>query len=192
MKKYKCMFPGCSHETDNKSFIEFHHIFPRELRVKLNSYITVSLCPLHHKYIYHPQSQSGQHSIKHKESLEILGIFNSSNGEYIRYMDNNEKTIDVFFRKDKKDSVEQTYMLKWDMLKGLRKEPYDGDLVDDVLLKKMIELGSEVYYIESKEQDAYLYLKKYLENYTRNLEKENENTILKCVNDWKEIKKHIG
>lgn len=85
MPQYQCWFPNCEYETDDRSKIDFHHVTPRE--VDKRSKITVPLCKTCHALVFHPKSKSGQHSINTKKSMQILGIFESTSGKAIHYMD---------------------------------------------------------------------------------------------------------
>jgi hypothetical protein len=81
--KYKCNFPYCGYETNNKSKIDFHHIVPKEIGGHNGP--TISLCKNHHAMIYHPLVKFGQHSIKCDESLIIHQTYKSSEGIAIHY-----------------------------------------------------------------------------------------------------------
>ena len=74
-KEYKCHWPGCNFKTTNRSEIELHHISPRELGTRLNSHVTLSFCPTHHRMIYHPECKYGHHSIKAENKLIIHHIY---------------------------------------------------------------------------------------------------------------------
>lgn len=95
---YKCHFPNCDYQTELKSKIDLHHVVPKELNPK--SRITIELCKTHHSYIYVPNSKYGQHSIKTDLSLEILGIYNSTDGKGIHYKDAKGKQF-YYFPNDK-------------------------------------------------------------------------------------------
>lgn len=99
MLKYKCHFPNCSYSTDDRNKIEFHHIVPRELWPRLNQNVTLCLCPTHHRLIWHPECKYGPHSIKGKESLEVVGIFRSTKGYSVIYKDIYGHEISVDFDK---------------------------------------------------------------------------------------------
>lgn len=83
MLKYKCWFPGCQYETNERSKIDFHHIVPRELNPL--SKVTIPLCKTCHALIYVPDSKSGQHSINTERSLKVLSIYNSTCGKSVHY-----------------------------------------------------------------------------------------------------------
>ena len=84
-KTYHCFFPGCDYSTAHRSKIDFHHVTPRELDSSRRNKKTVSLCKNHHAMIYHPLAKNGQHSIQVEDSLQIIGIFDSTIGETIQY-----------------------------------------------------------------------------------------------------------
>lgn len=73
--KYKCHWPGCDFETEERSEIELHHIVPRELGPRLNCHVKLSFCPTHHRMIFHPLSKHGHHSIKTDNKLIIHHIY---------------------------------------------------------------------------------------------------------------------
>ena len=86
--KYKCSFPNCGYVTEKRSKIEFHHITPQEV---IRSSVTLPFCPTHHRLIYHPLASSGCHSSQTNDSLEIVGLFESTHGKAIHYKDLNGK-----------------------------------------------------------------------------------------------------
>lgn len=73
--EYKCHWPNCEYETTDRCNIELHHIVPRELRPRLNQFVTLSYCPTHHRMIFHPESRHGHHSLKTDNKLKILNIY---------------------------------------------------------------------------------------------------------------------
>ena len=75
IKEYKCHWPGCTMKTTDRSQIELHHISPKELGNRLNSGVTLSFCPTHHRLIYHPECKHGHHSIPAANKLQILHIY---------------------------------------------------------------------------------------------------------------------
>ena len=93
--KYICHFPNCSYSSDHKSKIDFHHLTPREVK---KSKLTLSFCKNHHNLIFHPESTSGQHAINTKESIQILNIFESTDGKVLHYQDFNNKMFYYFFK----------------------------------------------------------------------------------------------
>lgn len=83
---YKCWFPNCPYTTDSRSKIDFHHVEPKELNP--NSKRTIPLCKTHHALIFVENAKSGQHSIKTDDSLEIMGLFESTMGKSVQYKNN--------------------------------------------------------------------------------------------------------
>lgn len=87
---YKCWFPECKYETNNKSLIEFHHITPKEINPSPLNKVTVPLCPSCHKLIYHPLVKAGQHKLNTEKSIQILNKYKTNTnpiGFSIYYMD---------------------------------------------------------------------------------------------------------
>lgn len=82
---HHCSFPGCDFQTDNKRYIDSHHICPKEVNPSRSNKVTIPLCPSCHRKIFHPKSRYGHHSIISEESLEVLGVFKSSDGQAIHY-----------------------------------------------------------------------------------------------------------
>lgn len=89
---FKCQFPGCNYETDNKSQIHFHHIIPRENNGSNKSFNIIQLCPNCHTKIYSPDSTKGIHSIKNSNSIVLLGWRLSSAGKILEYIDTEGNT----------------------------------------------------------------------------------------------------
>ena len=84
--KYICHWPGCTYCTENRNEIELHHIIPQELGNRLNSNVTLSFCPTHHRLIYHPECKHGHHSINGLNKLQLLHIYpTSDNGHAIEF-----------------------------------------------------------------------------------------------------------
>lgn len=88
---YKCWFPGCKYETTVKSLIENHHITPREINSSPMNKVTIPLCPVCHKLIYHPGVKSGQHTVNTEKSIKIISINASTHGKAVVYEDYNGK-----------------------------------------------------------------------------------------------------
>lgn len=83
--KYNCSFPDCGFETNSRKLIELHHVTPKEIDPRSSNKVTIPLCPTCHRKIWHPKSKNGHHSILTEESLEIKGIFKSTDGDMILY-----------------------------------------------------------------------------------------------------------
>ena len=82
---FKCNFPGCKYETNHRSKIDYHHINPKEIDSSPSNKITIPLCKTHHSLIFHPGVKYGMHSINTENSLKILGLFKSTDGNAILY-----------------------------------------------------------------------------------------------------------
>ena len=103
MAKFRCQFPGCKYETDERNLIEYHHIIPIELNGINKDYNRLWLCPNHHKRIYIERAKSGVHSIKNKDSIIIKGKFLSTKGivlQYINCIDNKENFYKIGKKND--------------------------------------------------------------------------------------------
>lgn len=59
--------------------------------------VTLTLCPTHHRLIYHPESTSGPHSIQSKDSLLIDDIYKTNKGYAVIYKDINDQEITEWF-----------------------------------------------------------------------------------------------
>jgi len=92
---YECNFPGCLFTTEHRSTLDYHHIIPREI---LRTKATISLCKNHHALIYVPESNAGQHSINTPESIQIIKIYKSTDGNVLHYKDYNGKEFYYFLR----------------------------------------------------------------------------------------------
>ena len=90
MKTYKCKFPGCDYETKEKSLIDIHHIVPRELGGSNKEFNLIEMCPCHHRKIYIEESSSGPHSKKHEDSIVILNVYKSTNGDVLHFKDSKD------------------------------------------------------------------------------------------------------
>lgn len=87
--RYKCQFPGCTYETNQKSQIHNHHIVPKENNGTNKKYNLINLCPNHHSKIYIENSKHGIHSIKGDDSIILLGWKYSTSGNLLEYKDLN-------------------------------------------------------------------------------------------------------
>lgn len=95
--KYNCVFPKCD-KILAKSLIEYHHVTPREIDNNSRNKNIIPLCPLHHKLIYVPESKAGQHSINMPESIQIIQMYKSTDGDVLHYKDYNGKCFYYFLR----------------------------------------------------------------------------------------------
>ena len=73
----------CDYSTENRNYIEYHHIVPKELKGSDKPYNRIWLCPNHHKMVYVDGSQSGIHSIKNDDSIIIKGKLDSTGGKIL-------------------------------------------------------------------------------------------------------------
>lgn len=88
--KYKCLFPNCNYETENRSQINYHHIVPKELGGKDGERNRIYLCPNCHSRIYVPNCTSGIHSINCDSSIIITNKLHSTSGVVLEYIENDE------------------------------------------------------------------------------------------------------
>lgn len=84
---YYCEYPNCEYKTESRNKINHHHIVPKELQGTDLLYNKVYLCPTHHSLVYIPESKSGNHSIRTKDSFQILGIVSSTAGFLLNIID---------------------------------------------------------------------------------------------------------
>lgn len=89
---YYCQMPGCDYSCEDKSQINFHHIVPRELGGDNKKSNLIELCPNCHAKVYIPEAKSGNHSIRHDNSIILLNKLLSTGGTVISYqeIDNDE------------------------------------------------------------------------------------------------------
>lgn len=96
----ECKFPGCSFKTTVRSLIDDHHIIPRSMPGSSNKKNNrIFLCPEHHRCIYVPGASSGQHSVKHKDSIIIVDRRKSTQGEVLLFQKvSDEQTYAYYYR----------------------------------------------------------------------------------------------
>lgn len=94
---YKCQFPNCSYECNERSYIHNHHIVPKELGGSDKSGNRIYLCPNCHCRVYIPESSSGIHSIKSNNSIIIIGWLMSTAGKVLEYINSNEELTYNFY-----------------------------------------------------------------------------------------------
>lgn len=89
---YYCQMPDCDYVCEDKSQIHFHHIIPKALGGKNNKGNLIEVCPNCHNRIYIEEAKNGIHSIKHSNSIILLGKLYSTDGYFIsyRYIDDDE------------------------------------------------------------------------------------------------------
>lgn len=92
---YECYFPNCVFTTEYKSKLDRHHIIPKEISYSKH---TIQLCKNHHALIYVPESKAGQHSINTPESIQIIKMYKSTDGDVLHYKDYNGKEFYYFLR----------------------------------------------------------------------------------------------
>lgn len=187
--KYRCVYPNCDYETNERSLIEFHHVYPRELNKKLNKDLEISLCPTHHKMIFHPESEAGQHSTKHPDSLMVAQVTNTTTGQAVIFKDmqGREITVCIDTRTPKADAI---YELKWDLLNGIREsepEEVDSYVESQVDAKGYCQVGSKIYFAPGSRHVARDLLKQYITQYMIRTKNEYENTLARARADWKSL-----
>ena len=82
---YYCQMPGCNYICEDKSQIHEHHIIPRELGGSNKLSNLIDLCPNCHMKVFIPEATSGNHSIKHNNSVVLLSKLLSTEGIVIAY-----------------------------------------------------------------------------------------------------------
>lgn len=187
--KYKCVFPNCPYETDNRALMEFHHVNPRELKVKLNKDIEIPLCPNHHKLIFHPETKAGQHSRQYENSLSVAQVTNTTTGQAVifRDIDGREITVFVDVRHPKADAI---YELKWTPLGGISEtepEEVDSYVETQVDARGYCQVGNRVYFSPDNRHFARELLKQYITQYMIRAKNEYEKFLERARNDWKSL-----
>lgn len=187
--KYKCVFPNCPYETDNRALMEFHHVNPRELKVKLNKDIEIPLCPNHHKLIFHPETKAGQHSRQYDNSLSVVQVTNTTTGQAVifRDIDGREITVYVDVRHPKSDAI---YELRWSPLSGIvetEPEEVDSYVETQVDSRGYFQAGNRVYFSPSNRHFARELLKQYITQYMIRAKNEYEKFLERARNDWKSL-----
>ena len=84
---YKCQMPGCDYICEDKSQINFHHIIPKELGGNNRVSNLIELCPNCHARVFVPDATSGNHSIRHSNSVILVSKLLSTSGMVISYID---------------------------------------------------------------------------------------------------------
>ncbi len=83
---YCCQMPFCDYVCEDKSQIHSHHIKPKALGGSNDRSNLINLCPnCHDGRIYIPEMSNGNHSIKHNNSVVLLGKLSSTGGPVISY-----------------------------------------------------------------------------------------------------------
>lgn len=187
--KYRCVFPNCQYETDDRSLIEFHHIHPKELGVTLNRDVTIPLCPTHHKMIYHPGATAGQHSEKRPDSLSVVQVATTTTGKAVIFKDmaGNDITVTIDVTRPKPDAI---YELKWDLVHGITEsevDECDSYAEAQVDAKGYCQAGNRVYFAGGYRQVAADLLKGYIAAYMVQAKSEYENALARARADWKSL-----
>ena len=187
--KYKCVFPDCTYETDNRSLMEFHHINPKELKAKLNKDIEIPFCPNHHKLIFHPDTKAGQHSRQYQNSLSVVQVTNTTTGQAVIFKDIEGREITVFVdvRYPKSDAI---YELKWSPIGGISEcepEEVDSYIEPQVDAKGYCQVGNKIYYSPGNRHFAQELLKQYITQYMIRAKNEYEKFLERARNDWKSL-----
>ena len=187
--KYRCVFPNCTYETDSRALMEFHHVNPRELKVKLNKDIEIPLCPTHHKLIFHPETKAGQHSRQYENSLSVTQVTNTTTGQAVIFKDIEGREITVFVdvRHPKADAI---YDLKWSPLSGIvEAEPKEVDscVESQVDAKGYCQVENHVYFSPGNRHFAQELLKQYITQYMIRAKNEYEKFLERARNDWKSL-----
>lgn len=185
--KYRCVFPNCCYETDDRSLIEFHHIHPKELGVTLNKDVTIPLCPTHHKMIYHPGATSGQHSEQHADSLSVVQVATTTSGKAVIFRDvaGNDITVSIDVTRPKPDAI---FEMKWDLVHGITEREIsecDSYAEQQVDSKGYCQAGNRVYYSPGHRQVARDLLKNYVAQYMIQAKSEYENALERARADYR-------
>lgn len=187
--KYRCVFPNCQYETDDRSLIEFHHIHPKELGVKLNKDVVIPLCPTHHKMIYHPGATAGQHAVQRQDSLSVVQVATTTAGKAVIFRDvsGNDITVTVDVTRPKPDAI---YVLKWDLIHGITESEVtecDSYAEMQVDSKGYCQAGNAVYFSPGHRHIAADLLKKHIEHYMVQAKSEYEQSLARARADWKSL-----
>ncbi len=90
---HHCNF--CDFTTEDRHQIHIHHIKPKELNGTNDKYNLITVCGNCHSKIYIPESKSGIHSIKSKNSIIIKEKLFSTAGMLISYEENNSDKLTI-------------------------------------------------------------------------------------------------
>jgi len=187
--KYRCVFPGCNYETDERRLIEFHHVNPKELGVKLNRELTIQLCPVHHKLIYHPDAKTGQHAKCSENSLSVVQVANTTTGKAVifRDMSGNEITVSVDTRAPKIDAI---YVISWDLIRGIDEHEVtecDSAIEKLVDARGYCQVGNRVFYGPGHGGVAHDLLKAYVAQYMIKTKAEYSQMLTKARQDYRNL-----
>ena len=70
--RFRCEFPDCKFETNDRQQIEYHHIIPVSQGGSNKRYNRIWLCRNHHSCIYIPNMQAGIHAKNNNTKIEII------------------------------------------------------------------------------------------------------------------------
>lgn len=187
--KYKCVYPDCTYETDDRSLIEFHHVYPRELNVKLKKKVTIPLCPTHHKMIFCDDATSGQHAARRPESLTVVQVTNTTTGKAVIFRDmaGNEITVTVDVTTPKPDAI---FAIGWTITYGISEREVQDcpkDVEAQVDAKGYCLEGNTAYYAPGHRQVAVDLLKQYIAQYMNRTKTEYMTALEKARNDYRSL-----
>ena len=185
---YKCCFPDCKYETENRSLIEFHHIHLREKFNRVGKKVTIPLCPNHHNLVYHEDATSGQHSEKHPDSMIVKQVTNTNKGHCVIFEDMEGNEHISMLNETRDNGIRR---ISWDIINGITDE--EPDEVDEAIARLVDDDGyfddsSSVYYREGYMKIAKDLLAKFVEHYMTKAKSEYDLALEKARNDWKELK----
>jgi hypothetical protein len=185
---YKCCFPGCDYETENRSLIEYHHVHLREAGNRLGKNVTIPLCAVHHNLIYHEDATAGQHAERHPDSMIVKQVATSNRGKCVIFEDMEGVEHVVGIDETPSNAI---HSIRWDILRGILAEEYaecpeaiatlvDSDgFYDDV---------ATVYYRDGFEKVAKTLLAKHIEHYMKEAKSEFDLAIEKSRSDWTSLR----
>lgn len=81
MPLYKCSIPGCGFSSWSRNEVDRHHVVPRHMLGSDKPFNRMDLCPTCHRSVYVPGATFGNHSILKRNSIVVVGGFQSSSGK---------------------------------------------------------------------------------------------------------------
>ena len=88
METYKCEFPGCTYQSENKDCIDEHHIIPQANKGSNSEFNLIRVCKMCHCKIHIPGSRKGtKHDVLRDDSLIFNKISISTGGLVLEYTD---------------------------------------------------------------------------------------------------------
>ncbi len=82
---YRCQFPYCSFETNDRMQIESHHIIPKSQGGTHKKKNRIWLCRGCHAKVYIPNMKAGIHCKNNNTKIQLLGWMLSSGGRILEY-----------------------------------------------------------------------------------------------------------